>query len=94
MSRKRAIPIRRCVGCGERDPQSQLLRFALSADGVLVPGPGNGRGGYLHPRQSCIQAFATSRTGFIRSLGAVVSRDKRQHYVTLIEQSATLLPQR
>jgi predicted RNA-binding protein YlxR (DUF448 family) len=88
---KRTVPIRLCLGCRERDEQSQLLRFTLRAD-ALVPGPGNGRGGYLHPRHKCVQAFATARTGFVRSLGAVVPREMRARYAALIAHSATLLP--
>ncbi|MBI3301370.1 MAG: DUF448 domain-containing protein [Deltaproteobacteria bacterium] len=92
MSRKRATPIRMCVGCGGRDTQSQLLRFAVGGGSTLVPGPGNGRGGYLHPRRGCVQAFATSRSGLVRSLGVVVSREMRARYAALLEHGAALLP--
>ncbi len=90
MSVKRAKPIRLCVGCGGRERQSQLLRFTLGAAGVLNPSQGRGRSGYLHPRRECLRAFVTSRSGFVRSLGVVVSREVREHYVMLIEHSTTL----
>jgi uncharacterized protein len=88
---KRTAPIRRCVGCGERDAQDRLLRFARGAEGELIPGPGNGRGGYLHPQQRCLQAFLASRSGFVRALQATVPRESRVRYVRLIEQSARLM---
>ena len=89
---KRAVPVRLCIGCGGRDAQSRLLRFTVGAGGALMPGSGNGRGGYLHPQRRCVQAFATARTKFVRSLGVVVSREMRERYATLLEHSATLLP--
>ena len=88
---KRAVPIRMCIGCGGRDAQSRLLRFTVGAGGTLVPGPGNGRGGYLHTQRGCVRAFATARTRFVRSLGVVVSREMRERYATLVEHSAMLL---
>jgi predicted RNA-binding protein YlxR (DUF448 family) len=87
---RRTVPIRCCVGCGERDAQDRLLRFAHGAKGELIPGRGNGRGGYLHPQQKCLQAFLASRSGFVRSLQATVPREARVHYVRLVEQSAKL----
>jgi predicted RNA-binding protein YlxR (DUF448 family) len=88
---RKAIPIRTCVGCGGRDLQSQLLRFFLGRDGLLVAGFGHGRGGYLHPRRSCVQAFTKTRSGFVRSLRAVVSPEIRARFITQIENSAVLL---
>jgi len=90
MSTKRATPVRMCVGCGGREHQSQLLRFTLGPEGMLIPGRGRGRGGYLHLRRECLRAFVTSRTGFVRSLRVVVLREARERYVTLIAHSTTL----
>lgn len=89
---KRIIPQRLCVGCGERDAKSQLLRFSVEENGRVVLGAGKGRGGYLHARQRCVQAFVSSRSGFVRSLGVVLSKDKRKSCAALIEQSVTLRP--
>lgn len=89
MSRRRTTPIRLCVGCGTRDVQQQMLRFSLGEGGKLVFGPGNGRGGYLHPRRQCVQSFA-ARTGFVRSIGVVLSQAVRQAGVALLEQTGEL----
>jgi predicted RNA-binding protein YlxR (DUF448 family) len=75
---KRANPIRRCVGCGKRERQERLFRFA------------QGRGAYLHPRRSCLDAFMNARSSFVRSLKTTVSREVREGYASLIENSLTL----
>jgi len=84
--------MRRCVGCGGRETQSRLIRFTLGPDGALVSGREKGRGGYLHPQRRCVRAFAASRSGFVRSLRVVVSREMRERYATLLEHSSTLWP--
>jgi predicted RNA-binding protein YlxR (DUF448 family) len=86
---KRVTPIRLCIGCGSRDEQPLLIRLTLDPDGTLRLGKGNGRGGYLHRRQQCLQAFATARAGKVRSLGVVLSREARKQYATLIQQQVT-----
>lgn len=88
---KKAIPIRTCVGCGGRDLQSHLVRFFLGKDGLLVDGVGHGRSGYLHSRRRCVQAFTKTRSGFVRSLRAVVSQEIRARFISQIENSAVLL---
>jgi uncharacterized protein len=86
---KRTAPIRQCVGCGQRDEQRQLVRFTLGSDGALRLGAGNGRGAYCHRQPKCVRAFATSRSGPLRSLRVVVSREMRAQYAKIIEQDLT-----
>jgi uncharacterized protein len=60
-------PIRSCVGCGRKAPQSELLRF-VAKDGRLVAGPNEpGRGAYTCRRLSCFER-ALSRRAFNRTL--------------------------
>lgn len=87
---KRTVPIRRCIGCGKREKQQNLLRFTAGPEGSLRPGAGNGRGAYLHPYRACIRAFTTARSKFIRSLRRTISREARECYATQIENSLTL----
>ncbi len=87
---KRANPVRRCVGCGKREQQERLFRFARGRDGLLHPGPSLGRGAYLHPRRSCLDAFMNARSSFVRSLKTTVSQEVRERYASLIENSLTL----
>jgi predicted RNA-binding protein YlxR (DUF448 family) len=60
-------PIRSCVGCGRKAPQSELLRF-VAKDGTLVSGAGEpGRGAYTCRRLSCFER-ALARRAFNRTL--------------------------
>jgi predicted RNA-binding protein YlxR (DUF448 family) len=64
-------PIRSCVGCGRKAPQSELLRF-VAEDGTLVPGTGKpGRGAYTCHRLSCFER-AMARRAFNRTLRRTV----------------------
>lgn len=83
---KQTTPIRQCIGCGQRDEQHQLLRFTIGGDAALRDGGGSGRGAYIHRQHACIQKFATSRAGLVRSWGVVVSREMRARYAALMEQ--------
>ena len=66
-----AAPIRSCVGCGRKAPQSELLRFA-APDGKLVPGAGHpGRGAYTCRRLACFER-AVARRAFNRTLRRTV----------------------
>ena len=65
-------PIRSCVGCGRKAPQSELLRF-VAEDGRLVPGGRKpGRGAYTCRRLACFER-AVSRRAFNRTLRRTVS---------------------
>jgi hypothetical protein len=60
-------PIRSCVGCGRKAPQSELLRF-VAKDGRLTAGAAEpGRGAYTCRRLSCFER-AVSRRAFNRTL--------------------------
>ena len=60
-------PVRSCIGCGRKAPQSELLRF-VAKDGRLIAG-GNepGRGAYTCRRLSCFER-AVARRAFNRTL--------------------------
>jgi N utilization substance protein A len=64
-------PIRSCVGCGRKAPQSELLRF-VARQGRLIPGDHRpGRGAYTCRRLSCFER-AASRRAFNRALRQTV----------------------
>ena len=80
-------PIRTCVGCGERAPQSDLVRFIAAGDALVVAGRGRrapGRGAYLHGRPVCWAAFA-KRRGSVRSLRWTPSPAARERLVESLE---------
>jgi predicted RNA-binding protein YlxR (DUF448 family) len=67
-------PIRTCVGCGRKAPQSELLRFS-ARDGELVPSyRSRGRGAYTCRRLACFER-AASRRAFNRTLRQAVLVD-------------------
>ena len=84
---KHPEPMRTCLGCGRREKKDRLLRLTATSQGRLIPDPGRGRGGYLHARRECVNAFVNARTKSFRSLRAVCSREARVSYAALIEPS-------
>ena len=67
-------PVRSCVGCGRKAPQSELLRFT-ARDGELTPAEhGGGRGAYTCRRLACFER-AASRRAFARTLRQTVRID-------------------
>ena len=69
-----SAPVRTCVGCGRKAPQSELLRF-VAPDGTLTPGRHRpGRGAYTCRRLACFER-AASRRAFARVLRRSVSVD-------------------
>ncbi len=69
-----AEPIRRCVGCGRRAPQGELVRFAVR-DGQLVRDrEAPGRGVYTCRRLVCFER-AQAHRAFARSLRRAVQVD-------------------
>jgi uncharacterized protein len=67
-------PVRTCAGCGRKEAQAELLRFA-AADGMLVPSPkGPGRGVYTCRRLACFER-ALERRAFNRTLRRTVQVD-------------------
>ncbi|NIO10518.1 MAG: DUF448 domain-containing protein [Deltaproteobacteria bacterium] len=51
-------PQRTCLGCGGRDDKKNLLRLVVTGSGELaVERVGKGRGGYLHRKDTCWEAF-------------------------------------
>jgi predicted RNA-binding protein YlxR (DUF448 family) len=69
-----ATPIRSCVGCGRKAPQSELIRFTAE-NGRLAPGEGRpGRGAYTCRRLACFER-AVARRAFNRTLQRTVRID-------------------
>lgn len=54
----KTIPMRSCVGCGEKKEKKQLIRVIRTPEGevkVDLTGRGNGRGAYLCPDPACLE---------------------------------------
>ncbi len=64
MSGVRKIPMRRCVGCGERKEKRELVRILRDPEGKILLDPtgrANGRGAYLCRNAQCLKKAAKSR---------------------------------
>ena len=76
MPRKRHIPERTCVSCGNRKPKRELVRIASSPEGqvsVDVTGKAPGRGAYVCGSDCWDTALGRGRLA--RSLGRNLSRN-------------------
>jgi predicted RNA-binding protein YlxR (DUF448 family) len=71
-----AIPERTCVGCGEKQPATVLVRLRLVEGGVAVDEERRGgRGAWVHAGGACL-ARAVKRKGFARAFRAPVAVDE------------------
>jgi uncharacterized protein len=74
------MPVRTCVGCGQREPKAKLMRMVGTAPGLALGATAPGRGAYLHVAPACWEAFVRRR-GPIRSLRQNASREEREQLV-------------
>lgn len=84
---------RTCLGCRQADFKQALVRLAALPEGTIVDriGHAGGRGGYLHPRVECLNAFARAKIKRFNSLGRGVDRTERGDLIKKIQ--ARLAPQ-
>jgi len=76
-----------CMGCGARAPQQVLLRIVASAGALqaVLDGTHQGRSGYLHREQECLNRFA-ARRGPLRSLGCSVDKTTRAAFLAQLQR--------
>ncbi|MTI70003.1 MAG: YlxR family protein [Firmicutes bacterium] len=58
------IPLRKCVGCGERVPKKELIRVVKNKKGEIkidITGKANGRGAYICNDKKCFEKAKKSR---------------------------------
>jgi predicted RNA-binding protein YlxR (DUF448 family) len=70
----------------QRDLKTAMVRIAES-DGAVITDESTahaGRGGYLHPREDCLERFVRSKAREFRSLRRAVDRAARQRIVESI----------
>jgi uncharacterized protein len=75
MSTIKKIPMRKCTGCGEMKPKSQLVRVLRSTEGDVVidlTGKKNGRGAYICNSADCLKK-AKKTKAIERSLQTSIS---------------------
>ncbi len=68
------IPMRQCIGCGEKKSKREMLRILRTTEGEIVldtTGKKNGRGAYLCRNQECFRKAVKSR-GLERALKTAI----------------------
>ena len=61
---QKKIPVRRCVGCGEHFPKSELVRVLRTPEMEIIldlTGKKSGRGAYICKNASCLKKARKSR---------------------------------
>lgn len=64
MQKVKKIPMRQCLGCGEMKPKKELIRVVRSPEGEISldsTGKKSGRGAYICPCKTCLQAAKKAR---------------------------------
>ena len=75
--KKKKIPTRQCLGCGEHRPKSELLRVVRDPEGHVTldfTGKKSGRGAYICRRLDCLKKARKSRR-IDRNLDCVISEE-------------------
>lgn len=68
--KKRKIPLRKCIACGESKPKHELIRIVKNKEGDLnidPTGKMNGRGAYICLDRGCLE-MARKNKGFNKAL--------------------------
>jgi predicted RNA-binding protein YlxR (DUF448 family) len=77
-------PQRTCLGCAAREDQQDLIRIIVGSNGELITDTrGFGRGGYLHQRHDCWQAFLR-RKNTHRAFRVNVSKEAKQKLIQVL----------
>ena len=64
MATVKKIPTRRCTGCGEHRPKTELIRIVRSPEGTIsldATGKKAGRGAYLCKNTECLKRARKAR---------------------------------
>lgn len=85
--RKKKIPLRKCIACGESKPKKELIRVVKNNENqvmVDLTGKANGRGAYICPTVECFElAYKTKK--FARNLEIEIDDDVYNKLKEVIE---------
>ena len=76
--KKKKIPLRKCLGCGENKNKKELIRIVKTPEDEIVidlTGRINGRGAYICNSKDCFNK-AISANKIARSLEVEIPKDK------------------
>lgn len=78
--RPKKVPMRQCMGCGEKKEKKDLIRIIRTPDEEIVldvTGKKNGRGAYLCDSISCL-SMARKKKAIDRALNMTIPEDVYQ----------------
>ncbi len=81
------IPLRKCIGCNESKPKSDLIRVVRTTDGNIEideTGRVNGRGAYICKNKDCFNK-AEKADKISKALETEVTKEKYESLKELIE---------
>lgn len=85
--KKRKIPFRKCIGCGENKPKKDLVRIVKNKDNevkVDLTGKMNGRGSYICNDVNCFD-LARKNNRIAKSLETNISQEIYEELKTVIK---------
>jgi len=89
MGKRKHKPQRTCVGCGQVEEKSVLIRIVRTPEGVYVDPTGkrSGRGAYLHPRRKCWQqGIDSSLSHALRTSLGKEDKERLESYLSSLDQ--------
>lgn len=78
VQKRKKVPMRTCIGCGETRPKRELLRIVRTPGREIVidkSGKMNGRGTYLCFRRDCVE-IAINKNKIDYALDVILSKDQ------------------
>lgn len=85
------IPERRCLGCGQSFPKSELLRVVKSPEGEIsldFTGKKNGRGAYVCRRAACFKKVRKTKR-IERGFECVIPEEVYDQLILELEKGET-----
>ena len=90
-ARRKHVPLRRCIVCGEQQPKREMLRVVRTPDGhidVGAPPKAPGRGAYVCPTQACLSQAADGKA-LRRALGLPLPQEAARLLRETAQQAPT-----
>jgi len=91
VSKGKHIPLRTCIGCGEKKPKRELLRIVRTEDNSISydpTGKASGRGTYICPKKECLE-LAIKKKAFSYALKCEISRESLERLKEELEKEIT-----
>lgn len=90
MSTIRKVPVRQCIGCGEKKSKRDMIRVLRTTEETIIldaTGRKNGRGAYLCGNPDCLKKAVKSK-GLERALKTVIPHEVYENLEKEIEKLA------